>query len=890
MSTKNYSSINSIKEFAIDEIAPKYFNMEEVNDLNLGLLGYTTEMIGTVTEDAFNTITTYMNEIFPNLAIIPESIYNYGALFQIDSALAKASKCDVILFVPEEAIIKYATKVTNSTDLYEFYLDSDMVISIEDIRFRPDYDIKINYKKYRNDYIFTAMYDMTQYNGPYSNTISDITNPYIKLKRINFEHTKYLQLEIQTHQVDRYDINDNVVDSTIINLPKYTIEFDDYIANFEVFYKAPGSNSYTQLAKKMLGSSPSKEPFCYYKSIDDNRIEISFTSRDNFFQPDYNSEINISYFTTLGEAGNFVEYTGTSITVNPTSTEYDYNNGLTLFAIPLSGAYNGANPLTLDQLKNMVIEKFSTVGSYTNENDLQLYFDNFNYKFNSNILFIKKRDDIFERLFSAFILLKDNSGEIYSTNTLQLELTPDDFDEEFSQSDMYILKPGHLFKYKDSVLDAAEIIPNVRVEDYETIDEPFLYTNPFLIYFSKSPVGTSYYLTTVDDKYVVDYSYVNNNSLYQFICNKLSVTRNGFSGSDKYKILLSITPTTDLDNPMVIENKDENGNVTSTDITNSIKVRLIATDGNIDACYLDMKLESWDLDSNIYTFGCEIETDDYIMISNKFRVINMYDTSTNLIDGNHLIPMMDSILKVQTSYTDADGVTMLTNEYKTESNPITFIKPMQMIRSNSDYIYNGDGTVNSDGIIENGTYRIKIGSSPLLRASVLNNDTKARELYNIITTQYNYIDSILNVITNNYSIDLKFYNTYGKSKNFYIGDTGNILLNKVNISIKFKIHPVFGTVEDDLIRDVKIFIKDYIENINDSGTNTFYVSNLITELETNFKEIEYLKFMGINDYSTDIQAIVNLTTDLDTLTKSERINYVPEYLTLNLDDVIIEIF
>lgn len=893
--TRDYSAISYIKDFAINELAPKYLNMNETNDLNIGLLGYTTELVGSVTEDAFNTISAYMIEMFPNLATLPESIFNYGAMFQLNTGFATASQCDMLLFVPEDLIIKYATKVKNSTDLYEFFLDSNMIISVEGLRFKPDYNIKINYKRYKNDIIYTAMYDMVEYDGSYKNTISDIINPYIKLKRINYERVKYIQLEVSTHQVDRFDITDNVVDSTIINLPKYTIEFDEYLANFEVFYKAPDSNVYTQLDKRMLGTSPLKSPFCYYKSIDENRIEISFTSRDNFFHPEYNSEINISYYTTTGENGNFLEYTGTSITVAPSSTKYDYNNNLSMFAIPISGAYNGANPLSLEDMRNIVIEKFSTVGSYTNENDLQLYFDNFNNRYNSNILFIKKRDDVFERLFSAFILLKDNVNEIYNTNTLSINLKSSDFDLEQAQSNMYLLKPGHLFKYQEGILDTVEMIPGKTIFDLDTVNDNFIFSNPFLIYFSKSPAGPSYYLNTLNDKYNVDYAWVNENSLVQFICNNLTVQRDAISGSNKYLISLSITPTTELDNPMVIVSRDADNNETIT-ITDSIKVKLFATDSGSDVGYLDMKLSSYNLESDIYTFSCELETDDYITVSNKIRVLNLIDTETHTVDGTRIIPMTDSILKVEIGYTYSSGDNggsgeyMITNRYTTETNPVILMKPLHMIRSNSKYLYNNDGVMDEHGYISGGTYTINIASCPLIKASTFSSDNAIRELFNIFTTQYNHIETIINLITNNYAIDLKFYNTYGKSKNFYIGYDRTTLLDKVNISIKFKVHPIYGTNEDDLIRDIKIFIKEYIENINTSGTNTFYISNLIRSLENSFSEIEYLKFEGINNYSTDIQAIVNLTTDLDMLTKQERIDYVPEYLTLTLDNVIVEIF
>lgn len=891
--TRNYTAINFIKEFAINELAPKYLNMDETNDLNIGLLGYTTELVGSVTEDSFNTISAYMSEMFPNLAVLPESIFNYAALFQLNTGLATAAQCDMLLFIPEDIILRYATKVRNSSDLYEFYLDSDMIISIENLRFKPDYNIKINYKRYRNDIIYTAMYDMVEYGGVFKNSISNVNNPYIKLKRINYERVKYIQLEVSTHQVDRFDMTDNIVDSTIINLPKYTIEFDDYLANFEVFYRAPDSNSFTQLEKRMLGTSPSKAPFCYYKTVDENRVEISFTSRDNFFHPEYNSEINISYFTTVGEEGNFLEYTGTSIVVSPSSETYTYNNNISMFALPISGAYNGTKPLSIEDLRNITIEKFSTVGSYTNENDLQLYFDNFNNTYNSNILFIKKRDDVFERLFSAFILLKDDVNEIYNTNTLSLNLKPSDFDTEQAQSNMYLLKPGHLFKYKPGILDTVDMIPDKMIADLDTVNEEFIFSNPFLIYYSKSPSGPSYYLNTIDNTYIVDYNWVNENSLVQFICNRLSIKRDGIFGSNKYTISLSITPTSELDNPMVIVSRDSAGNTTTT-ITNSIRVRLFATDNGVDMGYLNMTLSNYDLTNDIYTFSCELETDDYITVSNRFRVLNLLDIETGTVGGSHIIPMTDSVLRVEIGYKGIDMLPeddyIITNDYNTKSHPVTFIKPLQMIRSTSDYIYNNDGVMDDNGYITGGTYTINIRSCPLIKAATFTTNDVAMKLFNTMITQYNHIENILSLITNNYAIDLKLYNTYGKSKNFYIGYDNSTLLNKVNISIKFKVHPVFGTNDAELIRDIKIFIKEYIENINDSGTNTFYVSNLIRSLENSFNEIEYLKFEGINNYPTDIQAIINLTTDLDSLTKQERIDYVPEYLTLTLDNVIIEIF
>ena len=82
--TRDYSSIYSIKDFTIKEIAPKYFPMDDISTLNVGLFGYVTDLISGISEDLFNTVSTYSQEIFPNKAQLPENIYSYAAFYEID--------------------------------------------------------------------------------------------------------------------------------------------------------------------------------------------------------------------------------------------------------------------------------------------------------------------------------------------------------------------------------------------------------------------------------------------------------------------------------------------------------------------------------------------------------------------------------------------------------------------------------------------------------------------------------------------------------------------------------------------------------------------------------------------------------------------------------------
>lgn len=913
----SYSSIYSIKDFAANELAPKYFNMKETNDLNIGLLGYVTELASVPTEDAFNTISLLMNEMFPNLAMLPESIYSYAALFHIQDIFATPSELDCLIFVSEDDVMKYATRVNDSSastsdeDLFEFYIDSKSIIHVGEIPFLMDYDIRVTYKPYRGDFVFAAQYYTRKYGAKFKNSVSPITNPHIKIKRFRYENQKYLMMLVKTHQLTRFTRNENIVTNDVINLPTFTVDFDGELANFEVFYRDPNSSTFVQLQKRMNGTVPLKEPFCFYRFKDENKIEITFSSRDNYFQPKFNSELYIDWYTTTGAKGNFPRYTGNDVTVTPGSEEFEYNNDVVLFAVPQSDAQFGANKLSLEQLRIQVIEKFSTVNSYTNENDLQLYFDKFNSLYNADVVFIKKRDDTFLRLFTSFTRFKKTDGDIFHTNTLKLKTDTKQFDIENSQSKSYLLKPGHLYAYEDdSTLDTVTQQAKLLKDDFSDIRKDFLYTNPFLIYFGKDPSVLGYYLNTVDSTYVVDYKELNDKSLVQFIVGNMVVKRSAITGEDKYTISVQITPTTELDAPIVTEEKDKvTGEVTRVNYHNTLVLRLAVEDNGAEIAFTDFKLKEYDLKSNIYTYECTIDTDDYININNKMRTTNLFtpnSTHTSYEKESRLIPMVDCVLNIHAYYrpkengpvpeiTDQNAPRDLekfikTNTYSTMTNKVTFIYPIRMMRSNTKFVYNGDGTIGPGGTIQGGTYHLAIDSFPLVEANTMKNPKFAKEFYELLSDQYNHLFKIIAHITNNFSVDMKFFNTYGRSKNFLIGDNQDRLLDRVNIKLKFLIKPIFGVDHEELIRDLKIHIKKYVETVNEGGTNALYISNLIQSIENTFRSVDYLKFVSINDHPSSVQAIENKAANLNDLTKEERFSYVPEYLTIGIDDIILEIF
>jgi hypothetical protein len=157
-----------------------------------------------------------------------------------------------------------------------------------------------------------------------------------------------------------------------------------------------------------------------------------------------------------------------------------------------------------------------------------------------------------------------------------------------------------------------------------------------------------------------------------------------------------------------------------------------------------------------------------------------------------------------------------------------------------------------------------------------------------LTGSYNYLEECLTILRNNTHIDIKFYNTYGKSNNYYIGDNAE-LIDRVNMKIAFNVVVVDGTDDLTLRANLKNFIKSFIEEVNSTGNNDLYISNLIKAIENNFAEVHHLKFLGINNYTTDYQTISSRTVDINNLTKEERRRYVPEILVIDPNDIILNI-
>lgn len=1007
---KNGTSIYDIKEFFTEQIAPKYFKeIENLNDLNIGLYGYITEILADTTKDSYFAISSLFKEMFPTEAELPESIYNHALLYQLNNIFATPAQVNFYILIAEDSVISNGTPTGNTDDnMTQFNIDSDIEFLINGIPFMLDYDVKIISKLYGNTYRHAAQYIIES-----KNDVSKLNDPFIRTSTfINENKKRYILLDVNLHQVEKKIVTDTIISNDRINLVTLDYKFDNQLANFEVFYKAPGESVYIQLKKLPENSAIIDEEFCFYKLTDENKLQLSFSPDNMYFQPKYNSDIYVVLYTTLGSKGNFDIYQGSQVEVVGKSSKYSNNLGVVFLGTVNGAAVNGKDILSLEELKNEVIKARSTVKVFNTSNDLNLFFNEYTEYSKSKILFMKKRDDVFERLYSAFVLFKDNKDGIIPTNSLDVILNPKDIALTIEQEHRNIIKAGKLYKYYNTGIDQYTKVffdNNKEIYLYNDLDiyegykddnaYEFLYINPFLMVLCTDPINVSFYLNSVDisvpvtmktsnektfnqfiiynidiyrdailEKYdylsmkekslisesnynklilddidsVIDsiplqideladdnttykisnpkvesivkytnssYTIPTNNNRYKEILNEF---KNKLARRDDYIIKVKLEPTSILEQEAFTLVKDDTL-VKDSDITfinfndnklyinnNNLKVmvELYGSDNNPKAY---IPLELYGFDKEYYYFSARIKTDDYINKNNNLKIIDGFIPIDNTHDNEYImIPGFNSFLKIYVFYKPIDPIPqthdyiqyndleyfILTNSYSLiEDNLISFITPIQEIRSYIDYEFKEKQSDTKFG------YRID--SIPLIKANYFKIDENKKFFIDSFNSIYKYLDSALDQLTNNFKIDLKFFNTYGPSNHYYIikRDENNPLLknnkliDKVNISLEFDVKYNIITNKDLLTDQISEYIKKFIENheLSIVSAPNFYISKLMTECTENFDGLKYMIFKGINKFTSEVQALesdVNESNIIHGIIQTNDI--IPEFLNVDM--------
>ena len=584
----------------VNNIMKKHIDIDEDTQY-MGIFGYLNEMHSLLLQNQIIMSSELANEAIPILAKYDKNIITHAASMGVGDINATPSTFSTIVMIPEEQVIE---NMHNGT----FIHDSDIPIYVGDFEFHTEYDIIITQSTLaNNETVYTARYDMT-----IKNPISKVDNPYLNPPvKINMNGTSYLMLDLTLRQVEITNEGDKVIASNTIESKMFTFEYEGQLADFsvEVF---EGDEMY-HLIPYYEGTIVKDETqlYCYYSYLDEKTIRVKFV--EDSYYPKINCDINIKIVTTKGQEGNF-KYKD-DILVDAESSKYNYSNVNMLFR-PIDGeSFYGSDKKTMQDLKKIIPKEALSRGSVTNTTDLNNHFNMILDSKNCGMYFYRKRDNQLERLYYAYIIMKDEIGVI-PTNTNPLNIYIKDF---ISHQDVkYVINPGTpIYLTKD--MTEARILGS-KDEIASLPEGSFLYTSPFMIVVNSKPLSISYYLNILNKRYYVNYVYINQDSTLQFVTNYITWRRPFTYDRNKYTMTIDVTQNITEDQGILI--KDEDDNIVDSNLR---VIAVISNDEGAPYRWMEGHMTTFDDSTYTYTFEFNCTTEDIINEDNMIKVDGMYD-------------------------------------------------------------------------------------------------------------------------------------------------------------------------------------------------------------------------------------------------------------------------
>ena len=613
----------------INEIKKKYNPNVKEDTLMLGIYGYFSEMFSTLIQNDIIMASEFANESIASKAKFEKNVIAHALGMGMTYINATPAQLDVLLTFIEDDIITWAgAKDGDGNDLpWEFTFDKDIPIYIGDYEFHTDYDIIIRkilleHSGKKNKFAYSAKYLID-----IDNPISEVKNPYLNPPVKMFVNgMNVIFVKCTLHQVEKFQIYKKVLSDNSISSKTAVFDFSGQLAAFTIDVKEGNATTHMVPVYDGIAVAPQKYPYFYYTYLDANTIRIKFDRYS--YAPRINSDIAINLQTTQGDGGNFTfnpeAYPGFAIE----SEKYEYSNiGMEVRPVTGDSAY-GTNKKTVDDLKKIIPKEALSRGSITNMADLENYFNMLNTEL-SKLYFYKKRDNALERLYYAFMVMKDKLNVIIPTNTIDICVTADQLQTEEGSMKL-VFKKGQTIRLVDGVGYIYTPSEDGSVPDYGA---SFYYVIPYSFIINEYPLYGMYYLSTINTKKFLDFSFINEQCLYQYIATYITWNRGYITDPDKYKMSIELLRNIEAEGADSVYIRDEDGIITG------INLRVIAVLYNEEgkahrwaegkfSRNTDEEMQASDVST--FRFDFEFATQDYIDIKNRIRIDSgIYDIGTN---------------------------------------------------------------------------------------------------------------------------------------------------------------------------------------------------------------------------------------------------------------------
>lgn len=670
----------------------------------VGIFGYMNEMFSQSLQNALIVAAETSNEAIPTRAKFTKNVINHAMNLNITDIYAKPAVMTMMIYLPINHIENNFEhdSVDQVSGRARFILDRKCPIFIDSFEYHLDYDVIINRigTNTPGKYVYTAMYDLFESgttNVKQANQISNISNPYITtLIQTTMNDVEYLAFSARLHQVQLVEKENNILTSNSIENKSVTFSFEDQMAAFDIDVITNDTTVHlTPVYAGLLDNTIEDEKWCYYEFLNEYTIRVLF-SKDSYV-PKLNSTVRVNIQLCSGSSANFTY--NNSFRTSLRSEEYNDYNGMYVIIQPLqNGISNGGkDKKSITDLRRIIPREASSRGAIINTTDLQNFFNSINDD-NCKLYFKKKRDNQFERMYYAYMLIKKN-GYVYPTNTLSLKINQADF-KGFAGNNNLVLSPGTKFYYynhgSDTENDYATVTQPSYVSGLDPDEYPYPmvknvdgdlvrvyeYISPFLISIDDDLIS-AYLMTLMNENKVFKFVSINTDSDVQFISTNMNWSRNFIVENsstvydNKYTMTVDIIQNNTQNYNLVKTHIDEDGNTVFDDVRIRVIMVLYADETqNNPYRYVEAKIDSYT--NSIYTFKFTLGTNDLMDLNNRINITGIYNTKPeafqpkSVIENAHGYMNKNTYAKIfimadfgyKTGDKRSDGTTVTSDEIK----------------------------------------------------------------------------------------------------------------------------------------------------------------------------------------------------------------------------------
>jgi len=890
MSTTTTNRISPSK-YDIEEklltIASKFTDITDTDYLKAGLFGAIIDMNASMMRDSTIHKNMLYNESFLNTAIMPKSIYNWAKMFNINITKATPAYATIKIQLDADGLTEYfkaastydtdyGTDVTGLGDTSILILDKSSPIIAGEYYFAIEHSILIKYSSTSGTY--SAQYITTE------PTTTEFETDYNKILSVD-NSSSLISIYARAYQYKITTQTKQIASSSFLNTKIHTFTFDNEFAGATLYYSANNSDKEKiELYYSNIGVD-SDNDFAYYSLNSDTELQIKFSSASDDFIPSANSTLYCTIFTTNGS--DVPSTYSSDATFKQSDT--DLRNLSIVVNFEPTTIIGGVDAPSLSNIKETIINEISTRDVIITESDLNKYFKILSALSESvsdgEITFIKKRDDILRRVFTAYVMMRDGTDsddkEVTTSGYISKCMPTNTVDVTFPISSNISEPFGSAVKRTSGTTDSYEYTSSPTTDDY--------YNIPFYTRIILDPIKKVKYIYNLTDDtttlaYLSTPTITSNTTDIYFTPDDVTVTRLIESSAASGTYTFSFLIKSNVNLQTVFANS-----------SNSISLKMFSTNSSTSpigiieypcsdiASSIDISEDDDGVISNTIVLSVDVDDEEFKFDSSS---TSDFGTYINLNKNNTNISATEEI-KVELDFEDVSltnssqvTMSMISSEYLSLFKNLDNIMFSDITVNYSDgYLNSGVATLIDDNYVSGTSTDIKMVSSvtvkdvPVVHNTYFSNTDNQTKFISQLFTFIEILQENLDKLETSTFFDLKFYNTYGPSR-YYNTTTTNIDLG---LTIYLKSEYTTDT-DGTLAKEIRDYIRRAVDKSNDSGAlRVSSIISLVNQTDAYGTYIDHIDFTGINGvYSPQY---INSTGASVKLHAPEWLNIDKEYLT-----------